>query len=192
MDGVHKVIADQCRYGPQSNDKDGEGPARNAIGFTTNSPCIVAQLQRRCPDRGGYNDHKHITLQGGRARAAQVYPQGFCQAACRGLLRQIEVDRGGKFLIINVEYDETQSSRDIMNMAKKVGREPRAVGEENDVELEFAWDDVSGAELIPTMVKQAREEAIKYLRNIELDEKVPVTQCYEKLVKHTPPCCGLT
>ena len=74
MKGVNKVIADQCRYGMRSKDKNGEGPARTSIGFMINSPCIAMQLQRRCPNRGGYNIHKHVLLQGGRARAAQVYP----------------------------------------------------------------------------------------------------------------------
>ena len=118
MKGASKVIADQCRYGLKSRDKNGEGRARKSTGFMTNSPVIAMQLQRRCPNKGGYNIHKHVLLQGGRTRAAKVYPPELCKAICRGLMKQIAADRDGQFLFTHMEYDESQFSRTIMNVAK--------------------------------------------------------------------------
>ena len=78
-----------------------------------------------------------------------------------------------------MEYDENQSSRDMMNVAKQIKEEYRTIEEEDPVELEIAWDDVSGAELDPKMVRKAREEEIQYVRKMELYEKVPISLCYE-------------
>ena len=179
MKGVNKVIADQCRYGLKSSDKNGEGPARKSTGFMTNSPCIAMQLQRRCPNKGGYNIHKHVVLQGGRTKAAQVYPPELCKAIRKGLTKQIAADRDGQFLLTHMEHDENQSSRSIMNVAKQTKEEYTIVEEDDPEELEMAWDEVSGAELDPKMVRKAREEEIRYVRKMDLYEKVLISQCYE-------------
>ena len=49
--GVVKVTADQCQYGLKSSDARDEGLVMKPTGFLTNSPCIAAELQRRCPNR---------------------------------------------------------------------------------------------------------------------------------------------
>ena len=145
----------------------------------TNSLCIAMQFLRRCPNRGGYNIRKHVLLQDGRTKAAQVYPPELCKAICKGLIKQIAADRDGQFLLTHMEYDENQSSGSIMNVAKQIKEECRTVEEEDPMELEMAWDDVSGAELDPKMVRKAREEEIQYVRKMNLYEKVPISQCYE-------------
>ena len=96
LKGVQKVIGDQCRYGQRARGVDGDGPARKATGFMTNSPCIALQLQRRCPNRKGYPVHQHVQLDGGKAKAAQVYPPGFCKAICQGLIERIQADQNGQ------------------------------------------------------------------------------------------------
>ena len=53
MEGVMKVVGDQCCYGLRANGEHGDGPARTATGFMTNSPCVALQFQRRCPNRFG-------------------------------------------------------------------------------------------------------------------------------------------
>ena len=45
--------------------------------------------------------------------------------------------------------------------------------EENDEELNTAWDDVSGQELDPKMVLRARDEEVKCIRKTNLYTKVP-------------------
>ena len=183
MKGVKKVVADQCRYGLQSKGEGGLGPARKATGLMTNSPCIALQMQRRCPNRNGYQIHKHVQLYGGRARAAQIYPPGLCRAICKGLVDQLEADRNGQHLLMNMEYDEFQSSKELLNASKQAQRQYEIVEEEQDKEPEVAWDDVSGATLHPKEVRRAREEEIKYVRDMDLYEKVPINECYMKTGK---------
>ena len=60
MRGVDKVIGDQCCYGLKAKGEEGKGPARKSTGFMTNSPCIALQLRRRCPNRVGYQVHRHV------------------------------------------------------------------------------------------------------------------------------------
>ena len=61
-----------------------------------------------------------------------------------------------------------------METAKVVQRKCRIVEEGGDLELEVAWDDVSGAELDPQGIRRAREEEIEYIRKMNLHEKVQV------------------
>ena len=79
-EGVLRVNGDQCMYGLKSNDGAREGPARKGVGFMTNSICIANKLQKRCPNRKGEQVHRHVILENGRTRAAQVYPPGLCKA----------------------------------------------------------------------------------------------------------------
>ena len=70
-----KVIGDQCRYGLVSCDGERVGPARKRIGFMTNSPCIATALMKKCPNAKSKVVHKHVRLESGRAKVAQIYPQ---------------------------------------------------------------------------------------------------------------------
>lgn len=89
MEGVDRVVADQCKCGLRSKDENGYGPARKSTGFMTNSPCLALQLQRRCPNRGGYKIHQHVRLDNGRARAGQESSPELCRAICKGLIKQM-------------------------------------------------------------------------------------------------------
>ena len=180
MKGVERVVGDQCRYGLVSKGREGYGPARKTIAFMTSPPCIASQLQRRCPNRGGHYIHQHIRLDGGRAKAAQVYPPELCKAICEGLIKQMEVDRNGQYLLMNIERENGQSSKELMKVARQVHEKYKTVEEENTEELEVAWDDVCGAELNPQKVGQAREKEIDYVRKMDLYEKVPLQQCFTR------------
>ena len=176
--GVTKVIGDQCRYGLVSEGKEGQGPAKKPTGFMTNSPCIALQLQRRCPNKGGYKVHEHVQLEDGRARAAQVCPPGLCKAVCKGLIEQMNADRNGQYLLGNIKYDEECTSKELLHAAKQLEKKYKTVEEDDTEELEIAWDDVSGAELDPKKDRKAREEEIQYVRTMDLYEKVPIIECY--------------
>ena len=45
-------------------------------------------------------------LFGGRSKKAQVYPKELCEAICRGIRRQIELDKTGQFIIATLEAPE--------------------------------------------------------------------------------------
>ena len=79
MNGVMKVVGDQCCYGLKAKGDEGTGPARKATGFMTNSPCIAMQLGRRCPNRQGGSTHQHVQLSNGRAAAAQLYHHNYAK-----------------------------------------------------------------------------------------------------------------
>ena len=118
--GVQRVVGDQCHCGLMSRDNGGQGFARKTAGFMTNSPCIALQLQRRCFNRGGCKIHKHVQLVNGRARAARVYPPELCRAVCRGLIKQIDADKNGQFLLMSIDHDDKNSSRELMGTAKEL------------------------------------------------------------------------
>ena len=173
-DGVMRVDADQCMYGLKSYDGERTGPARKGTGFLTNSVCIADQLRRRCPNRKGQQVHRHVILENGRTRAAQVYPDGLCKAICQGFKAQIQMDQKGQFLLMNVSVEVGESSQDLLKSAEKIKRKYRIVEEENDDQIETAWDDVSGAEFDPQMVKNARKEEIEYVRKMHFYDKVHI------------------
>ena len=116
--GVVRVVGDQCRYGLVSPEKGYIGPARERTGFMTNYPCIAAQLDKRCRNTKQHQVHQHVTLQGGRPHAAQVYPPGLCKAICEGIRQQKIVDEKGQFLLAQVGEDKNAGGAELMTAAK--------------------------------------------------------------------------
>ena len=49
--------------------------------------------------------------------------------------------------------------------------------------MAVAWDDVSGAALVPVKVRAARAEEVSYVREMNLYTKVPVAECYATIGK---------
>ena len=58
-----------------------------STGFVASSRCIADELGKCCRC-----DHAHVRLEGGRASAAQVYPQALCEALLRGVVEQHQQD----------------------------------------------------------------------------------------------------
>ena len=181
-EGVMKVTADQCRYGLTSRDTNRVGPARKSTSFMTNSPCKLARLKKRCPNRNGVKVHDHVVLQAGRTRAAQIYPPGLCRAICSGLKEQISVDRQGQFLLMEMD-NAPENAKSLMNMAEKIEKKCETVEEHDEGVMEEAWDDVSGRALDPEQVKKARKEEIEYVHKMGLYVKVPINECHNKTGK---------
>ena len=89
MKGVHTVIGDQCQFGLETTGGAGTAvPARKRTRFMPKSAEIFKELGRLCP-----GDHVHQHLVSGRAEKAAIYPEGLCRAICRGLVKQMEVER---------------------------------------------------------------------------------------------------
>ena len=91
----------------------------------------------------------------GRAKAAHVYPAGFCKAICECVQEQIEMDEKEQFLIMNVNDTKYMASEELQTSAVKIKDKYKTMEEDVEEELETAWDDVSGAELDPKMVREA-------------------------------------
>ena len=171
METVMKALGDQCCYGLKAKGKHGDGPARKATRFMTNSPCVALQFQRRCPNKSRYTVHRHAQLQGGKTRATQVCPPRLCQAICQRLVKQIEVDKVGQFLLMK------------KILSARMEHKCKTIEEDHNEELEIAWDDVSRATLNPQQVKWPRAEEIKYVRDMKFYDQVLTTKCYSKTKK---------
>ena len=181
--GVVRVVGDQCRYGFMSSDGHREGPARKRTGFMINSPCVAKTLDLQRPNQKGQVVHGHVVLINGRAKAAQVYPPKLCRAVCEGLIEQLEVDRKGQFLITNVAINPDTNLKQLMEEAKKIEEKIQRVEEDDQPQLETAWDDVVGAELDLKVVRQVRREEVEYVRKMNLYTKVSIQECYAKIGK---------
>ena len=81
----------------------------------------------------------------GRARAAAHFPAKFSRYRCKGMKRQARVNASGLLstLIFKKEWDEVSEITRIQEPWKKY------------------WDDISGKELKPDLVRAAREEKLK-------------------------------
>ena len=177
QEGVTKVVGDQCRFGLKVHDGLREGPARKSTRFLKNSPCMAKQLQKRCPNRSGEKKHNHVRFENGRAKKAQEYPDGFCRAMCRGIKEQLEADRAGPSLLITMSNEGTQSLRGAKEEARKLEKKYKTAEEDNIVNLEMAWDDVTGVAFDFERVKTARQEEIDYIHKMTLYKKVPISAC---------------
>ena len=146
---VCTTVADQCQYGLKTRGAGGAGsmPARKRTKFMTNSSEIANELSWKCP-----KDHLHQALVGGRAHKAAIYPEGLCEAICRGLKREIRRSK------MNVRVLTTVISTD------KIGTDTsknRGIAHEEDggsvgIAYGMAWDDLTGATLDPREVSKAR------------------------------------
>ena len=90
-------------------------------------------------------------------------------------------DEHGQFLLAQVGGNT--SGRDLMNVAKEIQSQYRTVEDDNQEELEEAWDDVSGAQLDPKAVKEARKAEVEYIHKMNLYTKVTMAECRKQTGK---------
>ena len=181
--GVQRVVGDQCQFGLKSKDEEGVGLARERTGFLTNAVCIARRLNKKCPKTNKYQVHKHVILTNGRARAAQVYPDKLCKESCLGIKEHIQRDRSGQYLLANVQMDNNTTSEELLKEANKLKNKCKTGEEEDDCDMEEAWNDVSGAPLDPQEVQRARREEIEYVHTMNLYDKVLINEAYQQIGK---------
>lgn len=129
--GVMVTAADQCAYGLKTKGPYGDAPAQKPTRFMTNAPCIASEFSRGCPNRmsRGRTKHQHIPLMNGRAKAAQEHPNRLCEAICRGIVKQIDADRQGRFLLATLQDSTTQG--DIERICMQINDQLETVIEED-------------------------------------------------------------
>ena len=143
MRGVMQTQAHICRFGMKQEDENGEASVLKPTGFFTNSVCLVDEFDLTCT--GG---HRRITLHGGRTKQAQVYPDDLRRATCRGTKAPNILDAAGFCVVIGLQSKHPLEDR-------REGSD--SVGEIHGVDgWMAAWDDVTGRELDPDKVRQAR------------------------------------
>ena len=116
---------------------------------------ILNQLQRKC--RG---EHEHEHLLNDRAGPAAHYPEDLCRAICRGLVRQIEHQRQHVRHLLSVEAGTV------------AGERPEEEEDEWMMDLQDAWDDVSGKALDPMKVRAARKLEMEYINGKRVWRKI--------------------
>ena len=95
--GVATIHADQCQFGAVASRGPSAGqPLKKPIGFMSNEPEVLKNLDRRCEGRGGEcscpSGGRHAPCTGSVCRDAARYPNSFCQAVPSGLMSQLGSD----------------------------------------------------------------------------------------------------
>lgn len=92
MECAIKTRAHLCRHGRTQLPHEGSQLVRKPDGFLIDSLAAVVESIKRCDEA-----HQHATLEEGKARHVQIYPQELCNEICRGLKHQREMDAAGLF-----------------------------------------------------------------------------------------------
>ena len=165
-------------------DKQGEGHVKKLTRFMTNAPCLAESLRRRCP-----GDHRHITLVDGRAKSAEVYPDGLCKAICAGFRNQTEQDAKADDIDVGQVREPSKigkSNRFLAGLVEILELARADEDDEDDAYME-AYDDVNGGDLDPTEVKKARREEMQYIHERKVYEIAKVADALRVTGKMPTP-----
>ena len=102
---VDAVTLDMCTYGMTAVDERGEALVKKPTRLTSSAPEVLKRVEGRCTNRDGGEQHRHVQLMSGRAKAAQVYPRELCIRIAEGIAAQRKADQLGmrSRSIMNVE-----------------------------------------------------------------------------------------
>ena len=189
---VEIIKSDMCQFGMQSRAVDGTYRlVQKPTKWMSNARCILRRLARRCPCRQGgvtmqtvdptsditvprYHRsqiHKHTQLLSGRAAAAQEYPDDLCAEIIRGLRNQLDEDRGVENTVNSLGFeDENMENYDGNYQAEEEIHHPQVPGD--------YFDDITGHKLDKDLVRAARAEEVRFLREPKIYEKVPIAQAW--------------
>ncbi len=170
------VAFDFCGLGMTSTDANGiTRPAKKRTRVLTNSGHIAAAL-RRYQWSGG---HTHTTLEGGRAKPCEKYPQQFTELIVRGLQRELEDKNFAKAAFDKLDISSQMPA--LMSIIEELERKQLAVPEHEADEVsmnqlhgdcEFV-DDISGKSLNRAEVIQARLLEMRFFKRLNVYTKVP-------------------
>ena len=96
-----------------------------------------------------------------------------------GLTGQIKADRKGQFLIAGINTNGNNHVNQMAMETESTKKRYKIVAEDDD-KFEMAWGDVTGAEIDPTIAKQARVEESECVRDMSLYTNVLIKECYDK------------
>ena len=101
--GAQRIVFDFCMLGMKTYDAAGmQGHAMKKTAVLTNSGHLSALLSKaRCN-----GEHRHIQLEGGRAKACEEYTEYFCDAVCRATRLEIKDEEW-----LTKVYERSQKSR---------------------------------------------------------------------------------
>ena len=162
---VLKVDAHMCRFGMMSQDSQGPGLVLKPTSFMTNSAYLADELNKTCSNLTGATAHRHIPVLGGRGKACQVYPDKLCKAICRGLWRQKAAQHKGEYLLATVSCETHGSTYAIPREEEEEGR------------WQQYFDELTGYQLDPQLVQQARKEEMQFVHKMKLYDVTTTDEC---------------
>ncbi len=170
--GVGTVVAHQCEFGLKTSAEGGGwAAAMKPTRFMSSSPAILAALARKC--QGG---HVHAPLLGGtRARDAAVYPLGLCKAIAKGAAEQLRRDNG--LLAVGPASPAEVHCSPAQGRTRDEGEELAAWT------AKATYDEITGAELPPALVQQARAEEIAFMIDWGVWEQALISDCWRETGK---------
>ena len=186
MRGVVTVRADMCQFGLKTAYKGHEGYAMKPTRFMTNSPLMAVELSRVCS-----RNHEHIPLLERRAGPAAMYTEELCRCICKGIMSQKLCDRSrvrpvGQINQMNrVKPEDLQVDGKLDGKHEEDGEDAVLCPTLNGLkewyksgEADHAWDDVTGAQLEAKEVRKAREDEMKFIRDMNVYDKVPRSRAW--------------
>ena len=193
--GMKCVVAHMCCFGMSGRDHHGPGLVLKPTKFLTSSPCIAAQLARSCS--GG---HRHISsLNAGGLAQFAIYPPALCHAIATGLAQQRKADsRARRTTRTDIPTlalcEEDADEEDMPNLCDETDDEDRdwrspgasaapqescrICGFDEESEEFVAFDDAKGGNLSVPMVREARRVEMKFVKDLDLYEYRPVSECF--------------
>ncbi|MBN71658.1 MAG: hypothetical protein CME32_20555 [Gimesia sp.] len=182
MEGVEITTCDMCAYGLKTIDDEGEALAEKRTRIMSNAPEIIKRVSRQCTNKDMEKKterHRHADLTNGRAKKCQVYPREFCKAVCEGIATQKKLYSLGMLAIPAMSLEEMMT---VVPSEVATGN-PSEDLHENEGQWRLndgtvAFDDQSGAPLEPMKVAKARQEEIKYFKEMGVYEKVELSECW--------------
>ena len=157
-------------------------PARKATRFMSSAPAVLEKLGERCK-----GDHQHQQLVNGRAKDAALYPPGLCKAMIQGIDAQRKREGNALPDYVLSQLDAGGAIYSLDPEESKVELDPDVTGEELCHEQAGLWeygpggvavyDELTGEELAPALVRAARKEEVDFMLDWDVWEEVPVEQC---------------
>ena len=144
-------------------DPSGTAPVYKPTGWMSNSPYILEELNQQCinnklpPDQR----HRHASLEHGRARQAQVYPEQLCYSILRGLRRHMVAHGLCHVGSVGTVCEDVEEHEINMNIQQPYSQ---------------FYDNISGKPLNSKLVQQARAEEISGACGHEVWTKVPTSE----------------
>ena len=176
---VDAEVIHMCAYGMKSADELGEGLVKKPTKIMSSAPEVLKRVRARCTNEEGMEQHRHVALVQGRAKAAQVYPRELCVRICEGIAAQRKLDGLGMEARPLMSLSEMRSAT---RMIDSVGCPSEALHEQDGEFLE-AWDDVSGQALDPQLMMKARRDEIAYFKEMGVYEKVDIAEAWRETGK---------
>ena len=182
-DGVKIVEAHQCMYGleaPTGKSGGGALPAKKPKKFMSNIAEVKEELSTKCK-----RQHEHQNLTGGRAKAAEKYPEKLCNAICRVVMKLKKRLASGmeKVSLVSRKIGSlnTISIGNVGVDEKDLKRLDRH--EETDGIRIEGWDDINMVPLDGEAVNQARQNELGYIFDMNVFRLMPRAEAHRLWIK---------